>query len=174
MQKNNEVFNYLRNSFRRKKARRITREYPPKIDVFDLNEFGRVEFANCDNPLSTLFNLSSRTVGFFKQFIREGDLVIDIGANIGDTTVPMALCAGSTGLTLGFEPNPYVYKILLRNAALKAGKVNIVPLPYAVSKEEGEFYFISSEASFANGGISPTPNSDTANSFIPKKSRAFA
>ncbi|HEX8460487.1 MAG TPA: FkbM family methyltransferase, partial [Segetibacter sp.] len=88
-----------------------------------------------------------------------GDLAIDIGANIGDTTVPMALCAGSTGLSLAFDPNPYVFKILQRNATLNPDKVNIVACPYAIDKEEGEFFFIASEASFGNGGISKTKKS---------------
>ena len=51
-------------------------------------------------------------VDFYKKCIKKGDFVIDIGANVGDTTVPMAIAAGAEGLTLGFDPNPYVYKIL--------------------------------------------------------------
>lgn len=163
------MFNYLKNSFRRKKARRITQEYPPIINEFELQGIGKVEFANWGNPLITPIKLSTGMVGFFKQFIKEGDLVIDIGANIGDTTVPMALCAGNTGLTLGFDPNPYVFKILEKNASLNAGKVNILPLPFAISKEEDEFYFISSEASFGNGGISATKNSPHGKFVYPQK-----
>jgi FkbM family methyltransferase len=108
-------------------------------------------------------------VGFFKQFIKEGDMAIDIGANVGDTTVPMALCAGASGITLGFDPNPYVYKILEKNETLNKGKVNIVPVPCAISKDEEEFYFISSEASFSNGGISTTKESRHCKFIYPEK-----
>ena len=154
-----KVLNYFKESFRRKKARRFTREYPSKIDSFDLKEEGKIDFANWDNPLAPHRIVSQEMVDFFKKFIKKGDLVIDIGANIGDTTVPMALAAGNSGVTLGFDPNPYVYKILEKNASLNKEKQNIVPLLYAISESDEDFYYISSEASFANGGISPTVNS---------------
>ena len=153
------MLKYLKASLRRKIARRITKEYPPKIDTFKIEKIGTIEFANWDNPLVTPIKLDAQMIDFFRQFIKEGDLAIDIGANIGDTTVPMGLCTGITGMTIGFDPNPFVYKILEKNATLNSGKINIVPVPYAISKEEEEFYFISSEASFGNGGISATKDS---------------
>jgi FkbM family methyltransferase len=51
-------------------------------------------------------------VDFYQRFLTKGAVAIDIGAHTGDTTVPMALAAGNTGLVLAFEPNQYVYKIL--------------------------------------------------------------
>lgn len=153
------IFEYLKKTFRKKLARRITREYATKTDVFNLSQDGRVEFTNWDNPLVRPFEIKQGMVDFFKQFIRPGDLVIDIGANIGDTTVPMALAAGPEGIALGFDPNPFVYKILQENAKLNRDKTNIQTHPYAITVKEEEFYFISSEASFANGGISKTRES---------------
>ncbi len=165
------ILQYLKESFRRKRARRVTREYPARVDHFHFDRLGEIEFANWDNPLYAPIELRSQMVDFFRQFIREGDMVIDIGANIGDTTVPMALCAGASGLSLGFDPNPYVYKILQKNATLNQGRVNIVPVPYAISSQEDEFYFISSEASFSNGGISPTKESKHGKFVHPEKIR---
>jgi len=163
------MFNYLKQSFRRKIARRVTKEYPANIDRLDLGDAGKIDFARWDNPLAPPVELTASTVQFFKQFIKEGDLAIDIGANIGDTTVPMALCAGSSGLTLGFDPNPYVFKILQKNASLNPGRINLVPVPNAISADGEEFYFISSEASFANGGISPTKDSKHGKFVFPEK-----
>ena len=133
------MIDYFRKSFQRKRARRITEEYPPTISLIDLPKDGQLEFANWSNPLVPPFVLTQTCVDFFRQFIREGDLVIDIGSNIGDTTVPMALAAGKAGVTLGFDPNPYVFKILQANAALNKNKTNIIPLPYAIAKDEDEF-----------------------------------
>jgi FkbM family methyltransferase len=164
-----KLTNYFRESLRRRKARRITQEYPAIIDVFDLKDEGKIEFANWDNPLVTPLYINQEMVDFFKKFIKKGDLVIDIGANVGDTTVLMALAAGKTGLTLGFEPNPYVFKILEKNTSLNKEKQNIVPLPYAITVKEEEFYYISSEASFGNGGISPTKNSRHGKFVYPEK-----
>ncbi|MEQ8361894.1 MAG: FkbM family methyltransferase [Cyclobacteriaceae bacterium] len=153
------MFEYFKKSYQRKVARRITKEYAPIIEKVKLEKEGEIDFANWSNPLVAPFILTQPCVDFFRKFINEGDLTIDIGANIGDTTVPMALAAGKSGVAIGFDPNPYVFKILEANAKLNKDKTNIVPQPYAISKEEDEFYFISSEASFGNGGISPTKDS---------------
>lgn len=150
-------FKYLSESIARKKARRIFQEYPSKKELFELKEEGPVDFANWQNPLAPRKILTQEEVNFFKRFIPKGSLAIDIGSNIGDTTVPMALAAGKEGLVLGFEPNPHIFKILQVNAALNPNKTNIAPLPYAITDTDGEFYYNSSEASFANGGISAEP-----------------
>ena len=153
------ILKYFKQSFQRKRARRIRQEYPAKVSTFVLEREGQIDFANWDNPLVSPVEITQAKVDFYKRFIKEGDLAIDIGANIGDTTVPMALAAGKSGTVLGFDPNPYVYKILKKNASLNEDKVNIIPLCYAITVKEEEFYYISSEASFCNGGISPTKES---------------
>jgi len=163
------LFNYFKESFRRKKARRFTRDYPAKINSFDLKDEGIVEFANWDNPLVSPKVVSQEMVDFFKKFIKQGDLVIDIGANIGDTTVPMALAAGITGITLGFDPNPYVFNILKINATLNKKKQNIIPQLNAISVKEEDFYYVSSEASFSNGAISQTKESRHGKFIYPNK-----
>src|SRR6476659_11025767 len=148
------MFNYIKNSLARKKARRVTQEYPPIVETFDIGKYGKIEFANWSNPLVTQIKIDSEMIEFFNQFIKEGDLAIDIGANIGDTTVPMAVCSGKTGLTVGFDPNPMVLKILEKNTSLNTEKYKMEFPPFAISTEDEEFFFISSEASFANGAIS--------------------
>ena len=153
------MFTYLKNSFARKIARRVTKEYPPIIDHLNMNQYGEIDFANWSSPLAPKITLNEATVAFFNQFIKAGDLAIDIGANIGDTTVPMALCTGMTGITIGFDPNPYVFKILETNANLNKDKYVIHPHRCAISSEPKSFYYISSEASFGNGAISETRDS---------------
>lgn len=163
------MINYIKESFKRKKARRVTREYPFKISIFNLEKDGAIEFANWENPLVEPIKITQRNVDFFRKFINEGDMVIDIGANIGDTTVPMAIAAGKEGIALGFDPNPYVFKILEVNATLNKGKTNIIPVMNAIAEKEEDYYFISSEASFANGGISLTKKSIHGKFIYPHK-----
>lgn len=151
-------FKYFKESFARKKARRVFQEYPCKKDVFELTEEGPVEFGNWQNPLVPQKIITQAEVNFFKKFIPKGSLAIDIGSNVGDTTVPIALACGKEGLTLGFEPNPHIFKVLKTNAELNPDKTNIIPLPFAITDNDGEFYYQSSEASFANGGISEEPS----------------
>ncbi len=163
------MINYIVRSFKRKVARRVTKEYPPIVNTYELTDDGPVQFANWDNPLMHQFVLTQANIDFFRKFIKPGDLAIDIGANIGDTTVPMGMAAGKKGLALGFDPNPVVFKILEKNASLNTDKTNIVPVKCAISKEEESFYFVSSEASYSNGGISPTKDSTHGKYVYPEK-----
>jgi len=148
------MFSYFVNSFKRKIARRITKEYPTTIDFFDTKASGKIKFANWDNPLVEKKDILEESIGFFKKFIKEGDLAIDIGANIGHTSVPMSVAGGRTGLTLSFDPNPFVFKVLAENATLNPQLSNIQPFNFAITDFDDEFYYTSSEASFNNGGIS--------------------
>lgn len=164
-----DPISYLKLHLKRRKARRITQEYPPLINTFNLKDEGRIDFANWDNPLISPFLIRQEMVDFFKKFIKKGDLVIDIGSNIGDTTMLMGLAAGNTGTTLGFEPNPLVYKILRVNATLNKDRQNIIPLPYAISNKQEDYYYYSSEASFANGGISKSKIAKNSKFVYPEK-----
>lgn len=148
------MVNYLINSIKRKIARRVTKEYPTKIDTFNIEEFNNIRFANWENPLVQKKNIAIENVRFFRKFLQKGDLAIDIGANIGHMTIPMSIVTGKQGLTLAFDPNPYVFKVLLENSKLNPEATNIQPYNFAISESEDEFYYNSSEASFNNGGIS--------------------
>lgn len=148
------MIKYFRESFRRKASRRKFRVYKHTINEYDFPGIGEFRYASWDNPLHRGKSVSIDECQFYGQFIREGDLAVDIGANIGDTTVPMALAAGKTGLVLAFECNPVIYPILEVNSKLNPQKTSIKPYPYAISETEEEFYYNSSEASLGNGGIS--------------------
>lgn len=148
------IFDYLKNSFARKKARRKFQTYEHEIKSHILEKEGMVEFANWLNPLVFHPVPNQESVNLFRKFITPGSLCIDIGAYIGDTAVPMSLAAGKDGLTLAFEPNPHTSKILDINVSLNRDKTNIKAFPYAITETDGEYYFNSSDASFANGGLS--------------------
>ncbi len=53
-----------------------------------------------------------------RPVIRPGDLVLDIGANIGTHTLAFANLVGPTGAVVAFEPQPTVFNILAANLAL--------------------------------------------------------
>lgn len=167
------LFKYIRESFARKKARRHFNEYAYQVDTFDLPGDGIVQFANWQNPLIPPKKVSQSEINFFRQFIPKGSLAIDIGTNIGDTTVPMGIAAGKEGLVLGFDPNPHVFKILEANAGLNKEKANIVALPFAIADKEGDFYFTSSEASFSNGGITEKPDNYHGSFVLPQTVRGI-
>ncbi len=148
------MIDYFIKSLKRKIARRFTKEYPVRINSFDVENYGTVRYTYWENPIFLNRTISGGEVKFFAKFLKEGDLAIDIGANIGHETLQMALVTGKTGLTLSFDPNPYVYKILEKNSQLNTDKTNIATFNCAITNKEEEFYYHSSEATFSNGGIS--------------------
>jgi FkbM family methyltransferase len=147
------IFSYLKQSFARKKARRVFQQYDIRVDKFTLTNGEEIAFANWLNPLVKPKEITQHEMDFFRQYIPEGSLAIDIGANIGDLTVSMAVAAGANGLVLALDPNPHVFRVLEANAALNRGKANIAPLQFAATEEETLFYFASSDASMGNGGL---------------------
>ncbi len=166
------LLRYIKDKLARRKARRVFQEYPSEVQTFQLEKEGPVQFANWRNPLMKDFILTQAHVDSFRRFIPEGSLAIDIGTNIGDTTVPMGLAAGKSGLVLGFEPNPHILKVVTANAGLNKDKTNIEVLPYAIAEKEAEFYYSSSEASLSNGGISDQPTSAHGSYTLPHKIKA--
>jgi FkbM family methyltransferase len=56
----------------------------------------------------------------FRQICRPGDVVIDIGANIGAHTLPMSAFVGNTGQVYAFEPQPVIFQTLCANMALNS------------------------------------------------------
>jgi FkbM family methyltransferase len=62
-----------------------------------------------------LSGFSQKFERFFK--IEEGDTVLDVGACVGDTTVPMAMLTGELGTVIAVEPFPPNVKYLKLNLA---------------------------------------------------------
>jgi len=136
---------------RRRKARFVTFGY--EVRDFQLAQEGAVQYAQWLHPKDGEKIVTQEQVDAIRQYVTEGDTVIDIGAHSGDTTIPMALAAGASGCAFAFEPNPYVFEVLKKNASLNTEKTNIVPLNLAATEENGEFVFHYSDGGFCNGGF---------------------
>lgn len=147
------MFKFIRSKIQHHKQKRVFQEYGHRIDKFNLSGYGEVEFAQWLHPFEIPKKIDNSLINFYKKYIKEGDFLVDIGAHVGDTTVPMALATGPKGMVLALEPNIYVYKILEVNTKLNKGKTNIVPVQFAATETEGTFQFHYSDASFCNGGF---------------------
>lgn len=55
---------------------------------------------------------------FFERFLREGDTVIDAGANIGLLTLRAAKVVGEDGRVISIEPHPETFRWLNKNVLL--------------------------------------------------------
>jgi FkbM family methyltransferase len=66
-------------------------------------------------------------IAFIWQNVRQGDWVIDVGANVGHYTYPLAKAAGPTGRVLAFEPIARTHALLAMNAVCWAtGNVTLI------------------------------------------------
>lgn len=61
---------------------------------------------------------SEDEVRVMRTFLREGDVAFDIGANIGDLTLPMARLVGETGRVYAVESHSDNFNVLCTNLAL--------------------------------------------------------
>ena len=69
-----------------------------------------------------------------EQFVRNGDVVLDIGANIGFFTLVYARAVGEKGHVFAFEPEPRNASLLRKNIAVN-GYRNITVLERAVGEK---------------------------------------
>jgi FkbM family methyltransferase len=102
-------------------------------------KFGNLQLKACrygwmlfDGPyIGKCFELygeySESEVKLMRRFVRPGDTVIDIGANIGDLTLPLSQMAGEGGRILAVESHAEVFNVLCANLALN-GIRNVKPI----------------------------------------------
>lgn len=77
---------------------------------------------------------------FIISVIKEGNTVIDVGAQVGLISVLLGRKVGSSGRVVAFEPNPYNYRIL--NETLKENlSTNVVSVNKAVGRTNAYSYF---------------------------------
>ena len=68
--------------------------------------------------LSTYGEWEEVTINLLAEFIEEGDTGVDVGANIGAYTIPLAKLVTETGRVISFEPQRIVSQLLTANVAL--------------------------------------------------------
>src|SRR5258706_15667639 len=61
---------------------------------------------------------SESEVSMMRAFLREGSTVIDVGANIGDLTIPLSRIVGKSGKVYAIESHAEAFNILCANLAL--------------------------------------------------------
>ena len=78
------------------------------------------------------------TVRYYRRLLRAGDVVLDIGANIGAHTLPLAKAVGASGMVYAFEPTDYAFAKLTKNCALNPELVpRIRCMQYMLVDSEG-------------------------------------
>ena len=72
----------------------------------------------------------------FSAAVKEGMVVVDIGANIGHYTLEAARRVGEKGKVLAFEPEPHNFSLLCRNVEANRYR-NVIPVQKALSNRSG-------------------------------------
>lgn len=72
----------------------------------------------------------------FKNAVKEGMVVVDVGANIGWYTLVAAARVGDRGRVYAFEPDPSNYALLMKNIQAN-GYGNVIAVQKAISRETG-------------------------------------
>ena len=117
------------------------------------NKIGRIIFLNKKITPSSIFVLDINAIDIYNEIfqqnvyekyqrIRKGDLVIDIGANIGLFAIKAANIMSNKGHVIAIEPEPINIK-LLENNCINFSNISIISK--AVGNQEGEIKLILSE-----------------------------
>lgn len=77
----------------------------------------------------------------YEGVVKPGDAAIDGGANIGDHTVPLSRCVGSTGIVHAYEPVPATVE-RLKATTTAAGCSNVVINTKALGAAAGRSSFV--------------------------------
>lgn len=91
-------------------------------------------------PVSVHGYFNWRNVAIARAVCRTGDVIVEVGANVGTETVAFSDIVGATGRVYAFEPFAPNLEHLELNAAQTTHR-NVTILPVALSDREGEIRF---------------------------------
>lgn len=110
-------------------------DIPLEIHGLKMYQHGREDYSDSDETLFTDGYERMETT-LFKQLVKEGMTVVDIGANVGYYTLLACRNVGESGRVFAIEPEPMNYELLLRNIEENSFN-NAVPLQKAISDKSG-------------------------------------
>lgn len=121
-------------------ARLVNRLVKPSNDV-SVNVHGHKMYANTLDRIIAMFlwkfsALESYETKLVGNIVKEGMVVVDVGANIGYYTLQMARLVGQKGKVYAIEPDPSNYKLLVKNIRANIYQ-NVVAIERAVSNSKG-------------------------------------
>lgn len=105
--------------------------------------YGLMAYINNDPYMGRSFDMygefSPGEAKLFKQILRPGMTVLDVGANIGAHTVLFAQSVGPRGRVIAYEPQRVIHQILCANVALN-GYLNVQPRNAAAGSEPSQLF----------------------------------
>lgn len=103
-----------------------------------------------------------------RRLAHSGEVALDIGANIGSTTLVLARAVGPRGKVVAFEPHPGNVSLLRAN--LSSNSLTMVEVePIAISNKDASMYLTEPAGQPGMARIT-TPDEDTGEIAIPARS----
>ena len=99
--------------------------------------------------------LEPGTLSVLLSLLEPGDLMLDVGANIGTLCLPAARQVGTTGRIIAFEPTPRSASVLRRSLALNALENRVEVIQCAVGETEALGQFTISASTTHNSLVAP-------------------
>jgi len=93
---------------------------------------------------------------FLTRYLRPGDVVIDVGANIGFFTLLYSTLVGSQGTVYSIEPHPRTYRFLRGNLALNPVQ-NVRTFNCALGNQNGTIMFSDRKGDDRNSVVTMDP-----------------
>jgi FkbM family methyltransferase len=147
----------------------------PPINVHKPCRYGTLLFNPNDAYVGRALDLygeySQGEVLLFEQVVKAGDFVVEVGANLGAHTVPLARLVGPAGRVFAFEPQRVLFQTLCGNLALNsitntvarheavgtaAGSLAVPSLDYSHPANYGAVA-LGEEAGWATRGVPTEP-----------------
>lgn len=92
------------------------------INILQDFKYGRILYQARDRYIGQSIALygeySEGETALYRQLVKPGNTVVEVGANIGSLTIPLAQMVTETGRVLAFEPQRLIFQILCGNMAL--------------------------------------------------------
>ena len=101
---------------------------PPLYRVYPKNSFRKVTRNGVKYELDisdymewlVFYGIQAEPRNALYQLLKEGDVVFDVGANIGEVTFGMSKRVGNLGMIHSFEPEPFIFSKISRNLSLNS------------------------------------------------------
>lgn len=95
-------------------------EIMPGLSIVN-TPFGCITFFTKDDPigksLAKYGEWAGNELNFLRNMISPGDVVVDVGSNVGTHTLAFSRFVGEHGSVYAFEPQPAVFDVLQKNVA---------------------------------------------------------
>lgn len=112
----------------------VLKRIASRLSLRHQQELKRVHFAR--QIRAGTFITDEHEFGRLGEWVRPGDWVLDIGANVGHYACRLSQLVGPEGRVFAFEPMPATFELLVANAARFAFQ-NVTLLNFAASRAPG-------------------------------------